>query len=59
MNAGERLDDNGHSAKVTGLEGSVLARRALAIVLVADNHPGDAGRLVLPVSLHTRQLSLL
>lgn len=43
----KRLDDDGDTAQVAGLQGSVLARRALAVVLVADNHPLDTSRLVL------------
>lgn len=43
---GEGLDDDGAAAQVAGLERGVLAGGALAVVLVADDDPADAGGLV-------------
>lgn len=47
MNTGKRLDNDGDTTQMAGLQGSVLTGRALTIVLVTDNHPLDAGGLVL------------
>eukprot|EP00053_Salpingoeca_punica_P020385 m.211399 g.211399 ORF g.211399 m.211399 type:complete len:843 (+) comp18318_c0_seq1:197-2725(+) len=46
VDAGEALDDDGAAAEVARLEGGVLARAALAVVLVADDHPVDVLALV-------------
>ena len=46
VDAGKGLDNDGGAAKVAGLQRRVLTRGPLAIVLIADNHPGDARRLV-------------
>jgi glyoxylase-like metal-dependent hydrolase (beta-lactamase superfamily II) len=43
---GEALDDDGASTKMAWLEGSVLARGALAVVLITHHHPASAGGLV-------------
>ena len=40
MDAGEAAGDDGLGAAEPGLHGGVLAGRALAVVLVADGHPG-------------------
>ena len=44
--AGERAADHGLGVAEPGLHGGVLARRALAVVLVADGHPALAGLVV-------------
>lgn len=46
VDARERLDDDGAAAQVAGLKGRVFARRALAVVFVADGHPPHAVGLV-------------
>ena len=47
VNASEGLGDDGVAPEKAGLEGGVLARAALAVVLVADDHPLQAGVAVL------------
>jgi len=42
VDPGERADDDGDTAEEAGLESGVLARRALTVVRVADDDPGDA-----------------
>lgn len=42
MDAGKGPDDDSDAAEEAGLKGGVLARRALAVVGVADDDPGDA-----------------
>lgn len=46
MDTGKGLDNDGAATKVTGLQGGMLAGRALAVVVVADGHPLDAVGLV-------------
>ena len=47
VNASEGLGDDSVAAEEAGLERGVLARAALAVVLVADDHPLQAGVAVL------------
>ena len=46
VDAGERAGEDHPAVAEAGLHGGVLARRALAVVLVADGAPGDAGLAV-------------
>ena len=47
VDACEGLGDDCVAAEEAGLEGGVLARATLAVVLVADDHPPHAGVAVL------------
>jgi hypothetical protein len=46
MDARKGLDNDGHTAQVARLKRGVLAAGALAVVLVAHNHPGQPLLLV-------------
>lgn len=46
VDTSEGAGDDGETAKVTGLESSVLTGRALTVVPVTDNNPGDVLGLV-------------
>lgn len=46
MNAGKGLDDDSASTKVTGLQSGVLTAAALAVVVVSNDNPAEAGLLV-------------
>mmetsp|Transcript_23424 Transcript_23424/g.59122 ORF Transcript_23424/g.59122 Transcript_23424/m.59122 type:complete len:297 (-) Transcript_23424:284-1174(-) len=46
MDTCERAHDDGGAAQVAGLQSSVLAGRALAVILIAHDNPLDAGGLV-------------
>ena len=48
VDARKALDDDGDTAQVAGLQGSMLPGRALTIVLVSHNHPRQALLLVVP-----------
>ena len=47
MDAGKRLGDDDAGAQVAGLKGGVLARGALAVVVLGDDQPGLAALLPL------------
>lgn len=42
VDTGKAADDDGQSTKVAGLQGSVLTRRTLTVVVVSDDDPLDA-----------------
>ena len=46
VDAGKALDNDGAAAEVAWLEGSVFAGRALAVVVLANDAPGDGVGLV-------------
>ena len=57
---GKRLDNDGSAAKEPGLQGCVLPGGALAVVLVSEHDPVDAGLLVLLRHLgHSTELACL
>jgi hypothetical protein len=41
VDTSERADNDGAATEETGLEGGVLTRRTLTVVLVTDDNPGD------------------